>query len=358
MWVFYILLFLPMLIRLLKTQGRDIGSQKANQTVMGIFFLMLTVLIMLRHESVGSDTRNYISYFKTYVNTNWSEVSNKTLEVGYGYFNKVVSLLSTNPQFFLAVAACCASVMIYPTYKRLCVDSTLTISLFATMSTFVMMFSGIRQMLAIAIGFIAYNFTRKKRLVLFVLSVALAMTIHISAFMIAFMYPAYHIKISKKSLLWVVPLLGITLIFNEAIFSFLATYLEQYTKYEADITSTGAYAMLLLFVVFTVFAFVLPDESAMDKETLGLRNFLVLSLALQMFALLHTLAMRMNYYYIIFIPLLIPRIIMYRKKEMRQLASLARIVMVIFFTVYFFYNAYTADNNLRVFPYHFFWESV
>ena len=358
MWVFYILLFLPMLIRLLKTQGRDIGSQKANQVPLGIFFIMLTVLIMFRHESVGNDTKNYLYYFKSYINVDWSEIPNKTLEVGYGYFNKIISLVSTDYQVFLAIAALLVSAMIYPTYKRLCVDSTLTISLFCIVSTFVMMFSGIRQMLAIAVGFIAYEFTRKKKFIPFVLAVALAMTMHTSAFMIAFMYPAYHIKINKIRLIGMIPILGVLFVFNETIFSFISTYIERYTRFNAEISSTGAYAMLILFLVFVVFAFVIPDESQMDAETLGLRNFLIIALALQMFAPLHMLAMRMNYYYIIFIPLVIPKIIQYRRKDMQQIALLARMIMVIFFVGYFFYNAYTSDNILQVFPYRFFWESV
>ena len=53
--------------------------------------------------------------------------------------------------------------------------------------------------------------------------------------------------------------------------------------------------MLILFALFTVFAFIIPDELIIDKETTGLRNFLLLSLVLQMFAPLHSLAMRLNY---------------------------------------------------------------
>ena len=115
---------------------------------------------------------------------------------------------------------------------------------------------------------------------------------------------------------------------------------------------------LFLFALFAVFAFIIPDESIMDKETIGLRNFLLLSLALQMFAPLHSLAMRLNYYYIIFIPLLLPKIIGCRSKRWGQVAVVARHIMVIFFLLYFFVNIYTRDNNLNVFPYHFFWENV
>jgi transmembrane protein EpsG len=347
-----------MLMQLTERDLYSVEQKKKRNTALAFFFVLLTVLVMLRHKDVGNDTRNYIEMFKSFSALDWRDITFDMTEFGYRYFNKAVALFTDDPQVFLAITALITSAMIYPTYKRLCIDTSLTIALFCTLSTFVMMFSGIRQMLAIGIGFIAYGFTRKKKLIPFILAIALAMTIHTSAFLLAIMYPLYHVKIKKNWLILVIPLLAIIFAFNEPIFEFLGEYIEEYTRYEADIAETGAYMMLVLFTVFTVFAFVIPRDSKLDDETIGLRNFLVLSLALQMFAPLHTLAMRMNYYYIIFIPLLIPRIIMYRKKEMRQLASLARIVMVIFFTVYFFYNAYTADNNLRVFPYHFFWESV
>ena len=189
-----------MLIRLVKTQGRDIGSQKANQTALGVFFLMLTVLIMFRHESVGSDTRNYLNFFRRYSVLNWKELTSEALEIGYACFNKIVSLISKEEQVFLSCTAIAVSVLIYRTYKRLCVDSTLTIILFCNITTFVMMFSGIRQMLAIAIGFVAYDFARKKKIVGFIFAVILAMTMHTSAIMLLFMYPLYHIKIDKNSL--------------------------------------------------------------------------------------------------------------------------------------------------------------
>jgi hypothetical protein len=213
-------------------------------------------------------------------------------------------------------------------------------------------------MLAIGLGFIAYEFTRKKKLIPFILVVVLAISFHISAFMLLFMYPIYYAKITKKWLYVVVPIIALIFVFNRQIFLTLSVVLEMFTKYDASITETGAYTMLILFAILAVFSFVIPDESRLDKETMGLRNFLLLSLILQMFAPLHTIAMRMNYYYIIFIPLLLPKIIEARSKTWEGVAVVGRHVMVVFFLAYFFYNAYTGTNNLHVFPYHFFWESV
>lgn len=357
MGFFLVLLLVPMMIQHIVIRGGYIDYEKKNKRALAFFFFFLTVLVMLRHESVGNDTRNYILFFDNYSQMDWGEVGKESIEIGFSYFNKLISLISKQPQFFLTVTAIAVSVMIYPTYKRLCVDSSLTIVLFCMMSTFVMMFSGIRQMLAIGIGFVAYEFTRKKKLVPFVIAVCLAITFHTSAFMLFFMYPIYYAKITRKWLYIVVPSLLVVFIFNKTIFSVLAWVIERYTEYDASVTQTGAYEMLILFAVFAVFSFLIPEESRMAEETIGLRNFLLFSLVIQMFAPLHNLAMRMNYYYIIFIPLLFPKIIECRSERWRQVAVAGRHVMVIFFLVYFFIDA-NSGGNLNVFPYHFFWENI
>ena len=357
MGVFYLLLLVPILMQNIVIRGFYIDSKKRNQSALTFFFFWLTVLVMFRHESVGNDTANYIYYFKSYLQLDWTRIWTTDLEAGYSVFNKAATLFSDDPQVFLAIAAVAVSAMIYPTYKRLCTDTTLTIALFCIMSTFVMMFSGIRQMLAIGVGFIAYDFTRRKKLVWFILAVLLAMSFHTSAFMLAFMYPLYYARITKKSLYAVLPILALCFVFNRQIFGVLALILEQYTTYDAEITLTGAYTMLILFGVFVVFSFLIPDERKMNEEINGLRNFLLLNFALQMFAPLHTLAMRMAYYYIIFIPLLLPKIIECRSRRWNQVAILGRHVMAIFFLLYFFISA-SDGSSLNVFPYHFFWERV
>lgn len=287
----------------------------------------------------------------------WGSIVKESLELGFVYFNKIVSLFAKDAHFFQAITAIITSVLIYPTYKRLCVDASLTIMLYCTMSTFVLMFSGIRQMLAVGIGFIAYEFTRNKKIIPFILVVILAILFHTSAFMLAFMYPLYHVKITKKWLYAIIPGFVLAFVFNKQIFTVIGLLLERYTKYDASIVSTGAYTMLILFSLFAIFAFLIPEESLLDEETIGMRNFLLFALGIQMFAPLHTLAMRMNYYYIIFIPLLIPKIIVYRSKRWEQIAVFGRHVMVVFFFVYFFISA-SGGGNLHVFPYHFFWENV
>lgn len=357
MAIFYVLLLIPLLMQHIMIGGYSLDYQKRNKKALTFFFCLLTLLVMLRHESIGNDTENYIYYFDEFRWLSWQNLGDKGLEIGFAIFNKMVALISKDPQVYLASAALAVSAMIYPTYKRLCVDTSLTIVLYCLMSTFVMMFSGIRQMLAVGIGFIAYGFTRRHKFLPFVATVILSMTVHTSGFMLLVMYPVYHAKITKKWLYVVIPVLAVIFLFNRQVFSILSVFLERYTRFESIASSTGAYTMLILFAIFAVFAFLIPEESAMDEETIGLRNFLLLALVIQMFAPLHVLAMRMNYYYIIFIPLLMPRIVQYRSKRWNQVAIWGRHVMVVFFLCYFFVNAYRG-GSLNVFPYHFFWENV
>ena len=358
MTVFYILLLVPVMLQHFTIGTNNIDYQKKNNRALAFFFFFLTVLVALRHESVGNDTGNYIYQFEKISALDWSHIRNMSTEVGFSYFIKIISAFSDDYRVFLIASSVMPVAMIYPTYKRLCTDASLIVVLYCTMSTFVMMFSGIRQMIAIGFGFLAYELVRKKKPVLFLIVVFLALTFHTSAFMLIFMYPLYHTKITKKWLVFVVPALGALFVFNRQVFSVLAMLIERFTGYDAAISQTNAYTMIILFAVFLVFSFLIPDESIIDKETIGLRNFMIFSFVLQMFAPLHTLAMRMNYYYIIFIPLFLPNIIRCRSERWSQVAVVARHAMIIVFLAYFFLIMSSSSGNLHVFPYHFFWENL
>lgn len=333
-----------------------INGHRLEQLSLFVFFVILTFLVMFRHRYIGNDTSNYMNFFESIRYTDFSLTEKSSLEVGFRLYMKFISLFTNDPHVFIAVSGFVVSAMIYLTYRRLCVDPALTIVLFCNMSTFLMMFSGIRQMMAVGLGVIAYEFTRRKMLIPFFITVVAAFFIHTSSFMLILMYPVFYLRITRKWLFAVIPVMLVIFIFNKQIFNVLGKFLEQYTNYDVEIVSTGAYTMLFLFAIFAVFSFVIPDESLLDDETIGMRNFLLLSLVIQMFAPLNFLAMRMNYYYTIFIPLLLPRIIQYSRPRFRQVALVSRYVMLVFFTVYFFMSI-SGGSKMHIVPYHFFWEN-
>ena len=98
----------------------------------------------------------------------------------------------------------------------------------------------------------------------------------------------------------------------------------------------------------------------MDKETLALRNILVLTTALQSFSLVHPLAMRINYYFIIFVPIAMARILPCAKDVFKPISRWIEGAINIFFTAYFLFviwNEYsTGLSTLRTVPYVPFWQ--
>ncbi len=97
----------------------------------------------------------------------------------------------------------------------------------------------------------------------------------------------------------------------------------------------------------------------MDDELFGLRNFLLLAVVLQCFAPIHPLAMRLNYYYILFIPMTMARLIDIPKSSMKRIAKLASVMIALYFTYDFLSKTYqsyiTGISALDTIPYKFFW---
>ncbi len=342
-----------------------IGSDdfiKENNYAIAVFFVLFLLLLILRDETVGRDLLSYKGYFQSYFYRPLNSIDFSQVESLFKALYWLIGRVSHDFQFYLAVIAVLTVIPIATLYNEEKSHSYLKIVLFLNMTTFVMIISGIRQGLALGLGMIAYRFVRKKNWIAFLLVVLLALGIHHSAFMILFMYPLYHISFKKKHLLFIVPAVGFSFIFNRQIFVFANNLLAEFSdEYVTQINATGAVTTLLLFLAFAVFSFVIPDETKMDKETLALRNFMVFSVFMQCFSPLHTLAMRLNYYFILFIPLLLPKILKIPSPAFRQVAKLGEIVLSVFFTLYFLYTIYigcTVGNDalLDTCPYVPFWN--
>ena len=361
MWPYVVLILLPILIQHMRVKGATLyiarPGEGNSRGALRLFFGLLLMMLIFRHQSVGIDMKNYIRIFEYIAGSSWSKALGRSAEIGYSALNKVVSLFTRDFIWIQAAVAVLSVWFLARAYIRYSTDGALTIVLFAVLSNFVLLFSGLRQSIAISLGFLAFEQVRRRKFLPFLAVVSLAVLFHTSAFMLIFLYPMYHVRISKKWLLWVIPAMAVVFLFNRQIFGVLAVFLSMYTKYDAQISSTGAYTMLILFGLFAVFAYLIPDEQELDPDTLGMRNFLLLAVVLQMFAPLHNLAMRMNYYYMAFIPLVIPRVIACRSRRWNQVAMAARHIMVAFFAVYFFATA-PGDNVLHTFPYRFFWEKL
>jgi len=370
---YYLLITIPVLFLFLAFQRTTsshstlcVGWYQAehirqHNVALPVFFIILYVMLACRSDRMGTDLEQYHVVFDVYARQSMKYFDLWRSESLFRFLNWLVSKVWNNFQFYLAVIS---AITLIPMVILYCEDrrrSYLKIILFVGMSTFVMMFSGIRQMIAVSLGIVAYFFVRKKKLILFLLVAVTALGFHHSAFMILPMYPLYHIRLKKNHLWFVLPIMAAVFVFNRQIFGALNVLLAQYDEsYEAiQMTSTGAYMSLILFMAFAVFSYVVSDESKMDDEMFGLRNFLMLTVVLQCFAPLHTLAMRMNYYYIVFIPITVAKLVDIPKPSMKRISRVAGVIILVYFLwdyISTIYTGYvTGVSALDTVPYIPFW---
>jgi len=138
-------------------------------------------------------------------------------------------------------------------------------------------------------------------------------------------------------------------------FFFLPVFGSDYATRYTTLTETGATTMLLLFIAFALYAFYAPNEDLVDADTRGLRNLLVLVIFIQTFASISLLAMRLNYYFLVLIPLLIPKVSHRITRMDFRYVQLIRIGIAAFFILYYFIKIHTQDS-FGTFPYAFFWQ--
>lgn len=337
-------------------------TRDRNSAALPAFFFMYFLLLALRHEMVGNDTFNYQNMFLSHTQWGGDYIFSSWQEVIFRAFNWGVRQFTDNFRIFLILTSLICVLPIAYIYNQDKTHGLLKIAVFVNMSTFIMLFSGIRQAMAMGVGMLAYKMVKERKLWKFLLLATVAMLIHHSGFMVFFMYPLYYVRFQKIHLLVVVPLIVAVFVFNKQIFGALAHVFEFFSiRYSAEATSTGAYGSLILFVAFSVFSYVITDDTICDSETIGLRNFLLFTVVIQCFAPLYDTAMRMNYYYILFIPLALGKCLDYSKKSMRQVAKTGEIVITVFFLLYFVYTVcreyFSGISTLNTVPYVPFWKN-
>lgn len=360
MFAYYLLVGVPLLMALLMYSLKytyRLDRMPYPKEVIRVFFLIYFLLLAFRAEPVGADTWNYLSKFQNARYSTWTEhVFSRTSEHGYAFLTKLVASVTGSEQIFLTVIAL---ITVYPIAKLYMEESEspiLTISLYLILPMFQMLFSGLRQAIAIAFIPAAYRCIKERKLLKFLIVVWIASLFHSSAWLILVLYPIYYARIPRKALIWVVPVLGAVVVFRAQIYLLLFSAMNYlfYAEYAA-VEETGASSMLILFAIILVFSYLFLGKT--DEETSGQRNILILSVVVQSFALVNRGVMRVNYYYLIFLPLLLPKVIRRIPGKNKWFAGLVEVACCAYFLFAFFRKALSGVDSLQIFPYIPFWNA-
>ncbi len=330
-------------------------TKRISRITITVFFVMYLFLLCFRDSTVGVDTGFYVNIlFKQIQFLSWPELVNiKNMELGFTYLTKLISYFGSM-QIFIGSIAILSVVPVMYLYRNESEDAILCCSFFLISLLFEIYFSGMRQGVALGLSVPAYYFARKSKLIPFLLMVLIAVSFHTSALIIALIFPVYHAKITKKWLWFVIPLMVLFYSFKSSLFDYLLKNIQNdYTvKYEYLTTNfSGQIGLMTLFVLISLYSFFMLDETIANEDDIGLRNLLLLCTAIQFFTPLHPVVSRLNYYFILFIPVTLSRVNLKCQTRYRPISMMASFEMSIFFIFYFFF---LKDDTLQISSYRFF----
>ncbi len=340
-------------------------QRKRDRITVAAFFLFFLALLFFRKETVGTDLAAYQYYMELYAAMSPGELlsdmitsaRNQGVEPGWAVLNWLLGRLPCGFRLLMILVAIFSLMPTAMLYLREVRHPYLTCVLFLNIGMFPVYFSALRQVVAVSFGVLAYQAAREKKLRRFLLLVLGGYLFHRSALVCLLLYPLCHIRIRRRHMWYIAPAMALLFVCNRPLIQLVMRF-TSYKPIYNEISSTGAYGMLVLYVLFCAFSFVVVEEEGLDDETCVLRNILLLVTVIQIFAPVSAIVMRVNYYFLPFIPLLLPRIIDRPCEAMQHVARWALAVLTVFFSFYFLWDLRTGADILEVYPYLFLWQGA
>lgn len=348
MVIYYVFISLVLITAMITN---DIKNYKLKtRIVMTVSSIGIILIQGLRHQSIGHDIQSYLVGLRLSKDMNF--LSGDILynyEIGYSIFLQTLARLEVGDQEFLFLVASIIIIPIAYTIGKKSKIPTLSIIMYICLGFFLFTFSGLRQSIAFAITFFSYNYIENRNFKKFILSIVIAVLFHKSAIIFVFAYLLYKVRINEKYLIFVLGSLFTIGLFKEQIYIFIHII---YKGYPTVLESTGAYTMLIIMVIIYICSYLFTKPSQINNSFIAYRNYLLMAIAIQIFASISNIIMRAGFYYFIFIILLIPELINQQNNRYMRLI----IIMVSILIALAFFQFQAGSGYLNITPYKFFWN--
>lgn len=363
------------------------SSERRKRNFIIVSFGLLIIVAGLRSPSVGIDLAgHYAKSFDLVSSYAWKEIpAFATLtgyEIGYCYFTKLISCISTDVQVFIMVSAIVMyGIMGLFIYKK-SKDVVMSTELFICMCVYYMYMSMMRQGMAVSFVLLGYLLLEKherklKGYIWFVLMILLATTFHASAILCLIMILSDRLRFTKKQIFIMGAATIVVYFCYSKIYNVVLAMLGQGNNYERYLTSStesvgnmNLQSMTLL--LLTVGAFLLgfyvfvwkkrgkvggktKFEIQMEKDESFLLYMGLLASVCRLLIFQMNIINRFSYYFVPFVFILYPNAI--NKFSLRSNRKTLRLIVYTLFAIYFVgITVLYAGQFYGVVPFSFYWE--
>lgn len=354
----FIILLTILLLVLYITNPKALAKCSNTSMVRYLFVAsLLGLLSALKASTIGNDSPEYIRIFEISPDV---EFGLTRYEIGYIYYNKLLNIISSNPQILFIITSLIIFFSVSRFFWIYSQMPWLSLLLFFLNGTFAFFMSALRQSLALSILLFAYEALINKKYVIFVCICLFASLFHLSALLFLVCLPLSFVKLNRKSLSILILASLFSILLFESLLETALSYVTAYQRYvdgvyfEGD-TRFASIIQLLLSLIFLFIGFrsFRSDKSENSKDSMMVVMFFVavyLYVLCLKVNLIDRFAVYFSFFTIIFIPNAISRFSTYGKKRFIINS------MILFYSVYIMVALVFRPTWNNVYPYKFFWD--
>lgn len=320
------------------------SRRKLYHIVVALWFILLMIL---RHDYVGTDTQNYRKIYEYLQYWDFDpSVRSATItsEFGFYYLNFTLAKLGCDFRVLLTLCAMLyvgsISYLIYKYSEK----PWLSYYLFLTLGYFIFA-TTMRQCFALSFSIIALQLAINRKLIPYCFFVLLAISFHSTAIVFLPVYWIIHLSLKKRTAI----LMGLCCLTTILFFRSIYSYALEFTGKEYVNAETSGY-LVLFFSVLLVITGCLVIEKMPPSNKYWL---LLLSLVLcwMPIASMNPALFRINLYFSVYMIIFVVNMVNYIPATYRQLFVLCLFLIGVYQFAY-----KTPRSGIRNIPYVFYWE--
>lgn len=343
-----------------------------NRTARIIFLILtfgaMTIILGLRGETVGEDTKHYLMMFRYADQVTWKDMLrgtgfrtvwyidqygfHDTVENGWLALCKFVHLFTDNGQVFIFLI----SALTCGLFAKFIYDNSVSVFystvIFMCESMYMFSFNGARQMLAVALTLYVYTALKRRKIIKAVVYVLLAALIHNTALVAFALFPFVLIKQagSYKKFKYAIVAAALSPFAVMMLKTAISRLIPRYTLYfTTNYWTNSVGGSVVLWVAEFALILAMYEKKFRVENSFQYSCFTLMYLAFELMGLQFSVFGRVAYYFRVFLILFFPCTDLYFSSKSRKVIRYA----IIFLLILLFFSYARTDTRI----YSFFWQN-